>query len=139
LSSGGWLDATSESAQVSDRLDRKFGAGKSAVSRRLAALGAVIIDADRLAREVVAGGTDGLAEVVAAFGPEVLGADGQLDRPKLGQRVFGDDAARRRLEGIIHPRVRARTAELTHLGGSVDRAAGLGELQRSVGHVKTSM
>jgi len=83
-----------------------IGAGKSAVSRRLAELGAVIIDADRLAREVVAGGTDGLAEVVAAFGPEVLGADGQLDRPKLGQRVFGDDAARRRLEGIIHPRVR---------------------------------
>ena len=95
-----------------------IGAGKSAVSRRLAQLGAVIIDADRLAREVVAGGTDGLAEVVAAFGPEVLGADGQLDRPKLGQRVFGDDAARRRLEGIIHPRVRARTAELTHAAAS---------------------
>jgi dephospho-CoA kinase len=91
-----------------------IGAGKSAVSRRLAERGAVVIDADRLAREVVAGGTDGLAEVVAAFGPEVLGAGGELDRPELGRRVFGDDAARRRLEAIIHPRVRARTAELTH-------------------------
>ena len=89
-----------------------IGAGKSAVAQRLAALGAVIIDADRLAREVVAAGTDGLAEVVAAFGPEVLGAGGELDRPALGARVFGDDEARRRLERIIHPRVRARTAEL---------------------------
>ena len=89
-----------------------IGAGKSAVAERLAAHGAVIIDADRLAREVVAAGTDGLAEVVAAWGPGVLGADGDLDRPALGERVFGDEAARRRLEGIIHPRVRARAAEL---------------------------
>lgn len=90
-----------------------IGAGKSAVAKRLAERGAVIIDADRLAREVVAAGTDGLAEVVAAFGPEVLGADGELDRPALGQRVFTDEAARKQLEAIIHPRVRARTAELT--------------------------
>lgn len=90
-----------------------IGAGKSAVSQRLQQLGAVIIDSDRLAREVVAAGTDGLAEVVAALGPEVLGADGELDRPALGARVFGDEAARRRLEGIIHPRVRDRTAELS--------------------------
>jgi dephospho-CoA kinase len=83
------------------------------VSARLAEHGAVIIDADRLAREVVAAGTEGQAEVVAAFGPEVLGADGELDRPALGARVFGDEEARRRLEKIIHPRVRARTAELT--------------------------
>ncbi|MEV4637152.1 dephospho-CoA kinase [Actinoplanes sp. NPDC049548] len=89
-----------------------IGAGKSAVSQRLQQLGAVIIDADRLAREVVAAGTDGLAEVVDALGPEVLGADGELDRPALAARVFGDEAARRRLEGVIHPRVRARTAEL---------------------------
>ena len=89
-----------------------IGAGKSAVARRLSGHGAVVIDSDRLAREVVATGTDGLAEVVAAFGAGVLGADGDLDRPALGQRVFGDDAARRRLEAIIHPRVRARTAEL---------------------------
>ena len=91
-----------------------IGAGKSAVAPRLAERGAVIIDADRLAREVVAAGTDGLAEVVAAFGAGVLGPDGELDRPALGRRVFGDDAARRRLEAIIHPRVRARTAELGH-------------------------
>src|SRR4029450_12220804 len=89
-----------------------IGAGKSAVAKRLAKHGALIIDADRLAREGVAAGPDGLAAVVAAFGPDVLGAEGQLDRPALGARVFGDEAARRRLEGIIHPRVRARTAEL---------------------------
>ncbi|MFI7543270.1 dephospho-CoA kinase [Actinoplanes sp. NPDC049599] len=90
-----------------------IGAGKSAVAQRLAARGAVLIDADVLAREVVAAGTDGLAAVVAAFGAEVVGPGGELDRPALGARVFGDETARRRLEGIIHPRVRARTAELT--------------------------
>jgi len=89
-----------------------IGAGKSAVARRLVARGAVLVDADRLAREVVAAGTDGQAEVVEAFGPAVLGPDGELDRPALGARVFGDEAARRRLERIIHPRVRARTGEL---------------------------
>jgi dephospho-CoA kinase len=89
-----------------------IGAGKSAVAATLAGLGAVVVDADRLAREVVAPGTDGLAEVVAAFGPSVQAADGSLDRPALGERVFGDDAARRTLEGIIHPRVRARSAAL---------------------------
>jgi dephospho-CoA kinase len=89
-----------------------IGSGKSAVAARLAELGAAVIDSDRLAREVVAPGTDGLAEVVAAFGAGVLGPDGALDRPALGRLVFADEAARRRLEGIIHPRVRARSAEL---------------------------
>ncbi|GAA2792352.1 dephospho-CoA kinase [Kribbella solani] len=89
-----------------------IGAGKSAVSARLAARGAVVIDSDVLAREVVARGTDGLAEVVAAFGTGVLTADGELDRPAVGRIVFGDDTARRKLEGIIHPRVRARAAEI---------------------------
>lgn len=89
-----------------------IGSGKSEVSRRLAAHGAVVIDADRLAREVVEPGTPGLAEVVETFGPGVLAADGSLDRPALGARVFDDEAARGRLEGIIHPRVRARAAEL---------------------------
>lgn len=89
-----------------------IGAGKSAVSDRLAARGAVVIDADVLAREVVARGTDGLGEVVAAFGPGVLTADGDLDRPALGKLVFGDETARRTLEAIIHPRVRARAAEI---------------------------
>ena len=89
-----------------------IGAGKSAVAERLERRGAVLIDADRLARQVVAGGTEGLAQVVATFGPAVLGPDGELDRAALGELVFGDEPARRRLEGIIHPRVRARTAEL---------------------------
>ena len=90
-----------------------IGAGKSAVAQRLACRGAVIIDADVLAREVVAPGTDGLAEIGDVFGPEVLTPAGELDRPALGARVFGDEKARRRLESIVHPRVRARTAELT--------------------------
>jgi dephospho-CoA kinase len=90
-----------------------IGAGKSAVGARLVERGAVLIDADLLAREVVAPGTDGLREVAARFGADVLTADGALDRPALGARVFGDDEARRALESIIHPRVRARTAELT--------------------------
>jgi len=89
-----------------------IGAGKSAVAQRLAQLGAVVIDADVLSREVVAPGTEGLAEVVAAFGTEVLAADGSLDRPALGKLVFGDEPARRRLESIIHPRVRARSSEI---------------------------
>jgi dephospho-CoA kinase len=89
-----------------------IGAGKSAVAARLAALGAVVIDADRLAREVVEPGTPGLAAVVAAFGDGVLTADGALDRAAMATRIFGDDAARATLEGIVHPLVRARTAEL---------------------------
>ena len=89
-----------------------IGAGKSVVAARLAELGAIVIDSDRLAREVVEPGTDGLREVVEEFGREVLGQDGALDRPALGRLVFGDEAARRRLEAIVHPRVRARSAEL---------------------------
>jgi dephospho-CoA kinase len=71
-----------------------------------------VIDSDVIAREVVAKGTDGLAEVVEAFGNDVLTAEGELDRPALGRIVFGDESARRRLEAIIHPRVRARAAEI---------------------------
>lgn len=89
-----------------------IGSGKSAVAARLAELGAVIVDSDRLAREVVAPGTDGFDEVVAEFGPQVVAQDGSLDRPALGRLVFGDEEKRRRLEGIIHPRVRARAAEM---------------------------
>jgi dephospho-CoA kinase len=86
--------------------------GKSTVSALLAELGAVVIDADVLAREVVAPGTDGLAAVVAEFGPDVLGPDGALDRPRVGAMVFADADKRRALEAIIHPRVRARAAEI---------------------------
>ena len=89
-----------------------IASGKSTVALLLAELGAVVIDADLLAREVVAPGTDGLREVVAAFGPEVLTGSGELDRPAVAALVFGDDAARRTLEEIVHPRVRARAAEL---------------------------
>jgi dephospho-CoA kinase len=88
-----------------------IGAGKSVVASRLAALGAVLIDSDLLAREVVAPGTDGLREIVAEFGPGVV-RDGALDRAALGAVVFGDPGARRRLEAIVHPRVRARSTEL---------------------------
>jgi dephospho-CoA kinase len=86
--------------------------GKSTVSAILAELGAVVVDADRLAREVVARGTPGLAEVLAAFGPSVLTEDGGLDRAAMGAIVFADESRRRTLEGIIHPLVRARAAEL---------------------------
>ncbi|MBO0827995.1 MAG: dephospho-CoA kinase [Streptosporangiales bacterium] len=89
-----------------------IGSGKSEVARRLAGHGAVVVDADVVAREVVAPGTPGLADVVRAFGAEVLAPDGSLDRPRLGKLVFGDADARRRLEAIVHPLVRARRAEI---------------------------
>ncbi|MCW2843448.1 MAG: dephospho-CoA kinase [Nocardioides sp.] len=97
-----------------------IASGKSTVSAMLAELGAVVIDADLLAREVVARGTDGLAEVVEAFGPGVLTAEGDLDRPALGAIVFADEAKRRVLEGIIHPRVRARSVEVEAEAGPDD-------------------
>ncbi|MGW1036081.1 dephospho-CoA kinase [Streptomyces antibioticus] len=89
-----------------------IGAGKSEVSRLLVACGAVLIDADRIAREVVAPGTPGLAAVVEAFGAEVLAADGSLDRPKLGSIVFADPEKLAVLNGIVHPLVGARSREL---------------------------
>jgi len=89
-----------------------IGAGKSTVSRLLAARGAMVIDADRLAHEVVEPGTDGYAALLDEFGPSVLSADGSVNRSTLAELVFADEAARRRLETIIHPRVRARAKEL---------------------------
>ncbi|WP_238695373.1 dephospho-CoA kinase [Ornithinimicrobium flavum] len=89
-----------------------IGSGKSTVSARLAELGAVVIDADRIAREVVEPDTPALAEITARFGPGVLTPDGALDRPALGAVVFGDPAARADLEAITHPRIFARTVEL---------------------------
>ncbi len=82
-----------------------MAAGKSTIARRLAEHGAVVVDADRLAREVVGPGTPGLAAVVARFGPEVLTAERALDRARLASLVFDDDAARADLEAIIHPAV----------------------------------
>jgi dephospho-CoA kinase len=89
-----------------------IASGKSTVSAILAELGAVVIDADALAREVVQRGTPGLEAVVAEFGPEVLTPEGDLDRPAMGAIVFADPDARRRLEAIIHPLVHRRGAEL---------------------------
>jgi len=82
-----------------------IGSGKSEVSRRLAAHGAVIIDADVAARAVVAPGTPGLARVAEAFGDGVLGPDGALDRERLGATVFRDPASRATLNAIVHPLV----------------------------------
>ncbi|GGB33736.1 dephospho-CoA kinase [Flexivirga endophytica] len=86
-----------------------IGSGKSTVSARFAELGAVVIDADQLAREVVDRGSDGLAEIATRFGQEVLLPDGSLNRPALGAIVFADERARRDLEAITHPRVRDLT------------------------------
>ncbi|MFI9821229.1 dephospho-CoA kinase [Streptomyces sp. NPDC052013] len=89
-----------------------IGAGKSEVSRLLVECGAVLIDADRIAREVVEPGTSGLAAVVDAFGEDVLGPDGGLDRPKLGSIVFADPEKLAVLNSIVHPLVGARSREL---------------------------
>ena len=93
-----------------------IGSGKSEVSRRLASHGAVVVDADLLAREVLEPGTPGLAAVLAEFssevGPDLSGPDGSLDRVVLGRLVFADQDALRRLEAIVHPLVGVRAAEL---------------------------
>ena len=89
-----------------------IASGKSTVAELLRARGALVIDADALAREVVETGTPGLAAVGTRFGPGVLRPDGSLDRPGLGKLVFADPLARRDLEAIIHPAVRARAAEI---------------------------
>ncbi|HEX6343956.1 dephospho-CoA kinase [Umezawaea sp.] len=89
-----------------------IGSGKSTVARRLQEHGAVLIDSDKLAREVVEPGTEGLAGIVEAFGADVLDEHGALNRGALAARVFTDDTARKTLNGIVHPLVGARTAEL---------------------------
>jgi len=89
-----------------------IGSGKSEVSKRLAARGAMVIDADKIAREVVEPGTEGLARVVKAFGEEVLREDGTLDRKKLGAIVFADRDKLATLNSIVHPLVGRRVAEL---------------------------
>lgn len=89
-----------------------IGSGKSEVSRLLAGHGALVVDSDVLAREAVAPGSPGLAAVVAEFGDAVLGPDGSLDRQALSRVVFADPARRAALEGIVHPYVRRRSAEI---------------------------
>jgi dephospho-CoA kinase len=89
-----------------------IGSGKTTVAAMLGSLGAIVVDSDQLARDVVEPGTNALAEVVGAFGDAVLAADGRLDRRALAAIVFDDEGKRRTLEEIIHPRVRARLAEV---------------------------
>jgi dephospho-CoA kinase len=88
-----------------------IASGKSTVAKQLTELGVVVVDADRLAREVVTKGSDALAEIVSAFGSEVLAADGGLDRERLGKRVFADPHARQRLNAIVHPRIALLSAQ----------------------------
>ncbi len=94
-----------------------IGSGKSEVTRRLAEHGAVIIDADLIARDMVQPGTPGLAQVAETFGPGVLRPDGSLDRDKLGELVFADAELRGKLNAIVHPLVGARMAELERQAG----------------------
>ncbi|MDR7385474.1 dephospho-CoA kinase [Promicromonospora iranensis] len=100
-----------------------IAAGKSVATARLAELGAVVIDHDLLAREAVAPGTVGLAAIVEAFGDVVLLPDGSLDRPGLGALVFADDAARSRLNDIVHPEVRRLSAEREAMAAAADPTA----------------
>ena len=88
-----------------------IASGKSRVADVLRALGVPVIDADQLAREVVARGSDGLAAVVALFGAEVLDGEGNLDRERLGQRVFADAEARKQLQAVTHPRIGQLSAQ----------------------------
>jgi dephospho-CoA kinase len=94
-----------------------IGAGKSEVSKRLAAQGAIVIDADLIAREVVAPGTDGLAQIAEEFGPGILTPGGALDRVRLGDIVFGAPEKLARLNAIVHPRVGVRMRELEDSAG----------------------
>ena len=97
-----------------------IGSGKSEVARLLAARGAVVVDADALAREALEPGTPGLAAVVAEFGEDVLADDGSLDRARLGQLVFADKDRLAALEAIVHPYVGRRSAELIAAAGPDD-------------------
>lgn len=101
-----------------------IGSGKSEVSRRLAALGAVVLDADRAARAVVEPGTPGLNRIAETFGPGVLQADGALDRARLAEIVFGDESALAKLNEIVHPLVREwmRAAEAAAVESRGDQA-----------------
>src|SRR5246500_2167519 len=89
-----------------------IGAGKSALSATFAECGGIIVDGDVIAREVVQPGTEGLASLVGAFGDDILLPDGSLDRPALAAKAFRDDDARQKLNGIVHPLVAKRRAEI---------------------------
>lgn len=86
-----------------------IASGKSTIARRLAELGAVVVDADQIVRDVQSPGSDVLARIAETFGPGVMSADGALDRPALGAKVFGDRALLEQLNAIVHPAVRAES------------------------------
>lgn len=94
-----------------------IASGKTAVANLFATHGVPVIDTDLIAREVVEPGQPALAAVVDAFGTEVLAADGRLDRPRLRERIFGDAEARRRLEAILHPAIRAEMERQSRAAG----------------------
>ena len=100
-----------------------IASGKSAVAKRLRDRGAVVVDADAIAREVVEPGQPALADLVARFGPDVVGADGRLDRTRLGAIVFADPDARTAINAITHPRIVARSTERFRAAG--DAGAGV--------------
>lgn len=104
-----------------------IASGKSTVGKIFRTLGASVIDADEVAREVVERGSEGLAEIVTAFGAGVLAADGSLDRKTLGAVVFEDATARRRLEAITHPRILARSMQLMAAAASRGEALAIYE------------
>jgi dephospho-CoA kinase len=94
-----------------------IASGKTTVANLFAARGIPIIDTDVIAREVVEPGEPALAAVVDAFGPQVLGEDGRLDRPRMREQIFGDAPARRRLEAILHPAIRAEMERQSRAAG----------------------
>ena len=98
-----------------------IGAGKSTVARLLERRGAVVIDADQLARDAIAKGTPGFEDVVDAFGPEVVGPDGDLDRAALAARIFADPSEKATLEGIVHPEVASRFGQRVQEFRETDR------------------
>jgi dephospho-CoA kinase len=112
LFGGGTRPVTKVALVLMIGLTGGIGSGKSTVAALLAAHGARVVDADRIAREVMEPGTPGLAAVAAEFGERVLTPAGALDRAALAALVFGDAAARARLDALVHPLVRARAAEL---------------------------
>ena len=110
-----------------------IGAGKSALSATFAQCGGIIVDGDVIAREVVQPGTEGLASLVEAFGEDILQPDGSLDRPALAAKAFRDDEARQKLNGIVHPLVGKRRAEII---ASVPRGRGCGRRHSAAGGIR---
>jgi dephospho-CoA kinase len=104
-----------------------IASGKSTVGKLFRELGATVVDADEVAREVVERGSEGLAEIVAAFGNDVLAPDGTMDRKKVGAIVFDDAAARKKLESITHPRILARSMQLMAAAAARNEALALYE------------